>query len=100
MGDLQVAQHGFQGGILEGLHGSVHPDLQYHLRFLRKLARPEIAEAGGSLGAGTSDQYSEEFYNRNKHFNSGALKAGSTLADPKVSVGKNYIAPERFQVKT
>jgi hypothetical protein len=68
-------------------------------------AKKEFATVGelhthkGSLGAGTLDQYNEEFYNRNKHFNAGALKAGSTIAAPKVSAGKNYIAPVRFEVK-
>lgn len=68
-------------------------------------AKKEFAAIGelhthkGSLGAGTLVQYNEEFYNRNKHFNAGALKAGSSIASPKVSVGKGYIAPERFQVK-
>lgn len=58
----------------------------------------ELFDQFGKLGSGTEKQYKEEFYNRNKEFNSGALGAGSTPADPKISVGKSYIVPVRFQV--
>jgi hypothetical protein len=53
----------------------------------------------GTTGGGTQTDYNEEFYNRNKQFNSGSLAAGSTIASPKVTGGKKYIVPERFQIK-
>lgn len=59
----------------------------------------ELHTHKGSLGAGTATQYKEEFYNTNKHFNQGTLKAGSSKTDPKVTDGKQYIAPVRIQVK-
>ena len=59
----------------------------------------ELFDNFGKLGAGTLADYKEEFYNRNKKFNAGALDAGSTIAAPKVKVGNKYIVPERFQVK-
>jgi outer membrane protein OmpA-like peptidoglycan-associated protein len=59
----------------------------------------ELHTHKGSLGAGTATQYKEEFYNRNKYFNHGTLKAGSSKTDPKVADGKNYIAPVRIQIK-
>lgn len=60
---------------------------------------PELHFHKGSLGSGTLVLYDEEFHNRNKHFNKGALAAGSSIAAPKVKAGKGYIVPERFQVK-
>jgi hypothetical protein len=52
-------------------------------------------------GAGTLEEYKREFYNRNKYISGGgALAAGSTKADPKVTVGVKYLAPERVQVTT
>jgi hypothetical protein len=59
----------------------------------------ELHTAKGSLGSGTLVQYNEEFYNRNKFFNAGTLKAGSNKGNPKVADGKNYIAPVRIQIK-
>lgn len=59
----------------------------------------ELFNQFGTLGAGTEPDYNEEFYNRNKFFNAGSLAAGSTIATPKVSTGKAYIVPERFQIK-
>jgi hypothetical protein len=59
----------------------------------------ELHAHKGGIGSGTLVMYNKEFYNRNKRFNKGALKNGSTIANPKVAVGKDYIAPERFQVK-
>ncbi len=53
----------------------------------------------GKIGKGTKDEYKEEFYNRNKRFNKGALAAGSSPTNPKLTVGKKYIVPVRFQVK-
>ena len=52
----------------------------------------------GTLGGGTLADYKEEFYNRNKFFNDGTLAAGSTPADPKITIGTKYIVPERIQV--
>ena len=52
----------------------------------------------GTLGGGTLADYKEEFYNRNKFFNTGTLAAGSTPADPKITIGTTYIVPERIQV--
>ena len=45
-----------------------------------------------------STEYREEFYNRNKFFNPGALGPGSTPADPKIVVGNVYIIPKKFRV--
>jgi OmpA family/Putative peptidoglycan binding domain len=59
----------------------------------------ELYNNFGTLGGGTLKDYNEEFYNRNKQFNPGSLASGSKIADPKVSVGKKYITPERFQIK-
>lgn len=59
----------------------------------------ELHDNFGKLGGGTSSDYNEEFYNRNKHFNAGALGAGSTISNPKTDVGKKYITPDRIQVK-
>jgi peptidoglycan hydrolase-like protein with peptidoglycan-binding domain len=59
----------------------------------------ELFENFGAMGSGTIAQYKEEFYNRNKEFNAGTLAGGSTIADPKVTAGKEYIIPVRFQVK-
>lgn len=59
----------------------------------------ELYDNFGKVGSGTVGDYHEEFYNRNKHFNTGSLAGGSTIASPKVTAGKKYIVPERFQVK-
>jgi hypothetical protein len=58
----------------------------------------ELHKHKGSTGGGKSSAYNEEFYNRNKFFNTGSLKAGSTIAAPKTKVGTLYIIPERFTV--
>jgi len=60
----------------------------------------ELHDNHGKLGGGTSAEYNEEFYNRNKHFNAGALAAGSSIATPKVSAGNSYIVPDRFEAKS
>ena len=59
----------------------------------------ELHDNFGKLGSGTLNDYKEELYNRNKHFNAGALGAGSTKSDPKITVSKKYITPDRIQVK-
>lgn len=59
----------------------------------------ELHANKGSLDGGTVAVYHEEFYNRNKFFNPGALGPGSSRANPKVKTGRDYIAPERFKVK-
>jgi len=59
----------------------------------------ELFDNFGKAGAGTIEQYKEEFYNRNRSFNAGTLAAGSAIADPKVTAGKSYIIPVRFEVK-
>ncbi len=59
----------------------------------------ELHAHKGSLDGGTIHDYNEEFYNRNKDMNIGSLGAGSSRTNPKVKVGKKYIAPERFKVK-
>lgn len=52
----------------------------------------------GSTGGGSSVDYNEEFYNRNKKFNAGSLKVGSTIAVPMAKAGTTYITPERFAI--
>jgi hypothetical protein len=59
----------------------------------------ELFDNFGKPGSGTIAQYREEFYNRNRSFNSGSLAAGSKRTDPKVTAGKSYIIPVRIQVK-
>jgi outer membrane protein OmpA-like peptidoglycan-associated protein len=59
----------------------------------------ELHNEFGSLDGGTLTDYNEEFYNRNNHFNSGSLGAGSSQTDPKVVTGKKYIVPERFKIQ-
>lgn len=59
----------------------------------------ELHANHGAIGAGTTADYNEEFYNRNKHFNAGALAAGSTIAAPNVTAGSAYIVPDRFEAK-
>lgn len=60
----------------------------------------ELFNQFGTLGSGTLADYREEFYNRNKFFNPGALGAGSSPTDPKIVVGNRYIVPQRFQLTT
>jgi hypothetical protein len=60
----------------------------------------ELYDNFGKVGKGTLPDYSEEFYNRNKHFNGGSLAVGSTIATPLVTTGKAYIVPERFEIKS
>ena len=59
----------------------------------------ELYDNFGKLGGGTKADYKEEFYNRNNKFNSGALGAGSTRTNPKITAGKKYIVPERKEIK-
>ncbi|MBM3752620.1 MAG: OmpA family protein [Acidobacteria bacterium] len=58
--------------------------------------------------AGTKADYEMEFYNRNKSRNAGALGAGSNAAVDasgnlvitiRITAGKKYIVPRRFQIK-
>ena len=60
----------------------------------------ELYNNHGKLGGGTSGDYNEEFYNRNKRFNADPLAPSSTIAAPLVTTGKEYIVPDRFEVKT
>ena len=58
----------------------------------------ELFSNFGTVGGGTQVDFNEEFYNRNKKFNAGSLATGSTIAAPKVAVGRVYIVPERFKI--
>jgi hypothetical protein len=58
----------------------------------------ELYDNFGKVGGGTPGIYKEEFYNRNKKFNSGSLDSGSTYTNPKVTKGKRYIVPYRSKV--
>ncbi|MEX1361583.1 MAG: carboxypeptidase regulatory-like domain-containing protein [Nannocystaceae bacterium] len=59
----------------------------------------ELFDNFGKLGGGTKADYKEEFYNRNKKFNAGALGAGSSRTNPKITAGNKYIVPERKEIK-
>jgi hypothetical protein len=59
----------------------------------------ELFDNFGTLGGGGISDYREEFFNRNRSFNNGSLGAGSDIQTPKVTVGKTYIVPVRFQIK-
>lgn len=59
----------------------------------------ELYDNFGKLGGGTKADYKEEFYNRNDKFNAGALGAGSSRTNPKITAGKKYIVPERKEIK-
>ena len=59
----------------------------------------ELFDNFGTVGGGTISQYREEFFNRNRSFNAGALGAASDIQSPIVVDGKTYIVPERFQIK-
>lgn len=61
----------------------------------------ELFDHFGKLGGNppaNSDEYKEEFYNRNKFFGGGALDAGSTHTNPIIVVGEKYIIPKRFKL--
>ena len=83
-----------------GLFGKVAPPKTYDAAASQFQTLVELHANRGSIGAGTAADYNEEFYNRNQHFNAGSLAAGSTIGAPKVTDGKDYIAPERFEVKS
>lgn len=59
----------------------------------------ELYDHFGKLGSGTKADYKEEFYNRNKQFNAGAMASGSSRTNPKITAGKSYIVPERKEIK-
>ncbi len=58
----------------------------------------QLFDAFGKNDAGVLIKYKEEFYNRNKYFNSGSLGKGSTITDPKIVIGSSYIIPKRFKI--
>lgn len=97
-------------------HGRIQRPWRYHYLYpdgaerFTKVAAPETSEAHkrfkkysdlydhfGKLGGGASGDYDEEFYNRNKFFNAGALASGSTTTAPKVRDGRQYIVPRRIE---
>jgi hypothetical protein len=60
-----------------------------------------VAELHANLGrSGKSAEYHEEFFNRNKQENAGAMPATSQYNAAKVTVGNSYIAPKTFKVST
>ena len=58
----------------------------------------ELYEAFGKVGGGTLGEYEEEFYNRNKKFNTSSLDPSATPTNIKLLDGMSYIVPERFEI--
>lgn len=76
----------------------VKAPLTFDLAAKRFTTIDELYDAFGKTGGGTLADYKEEFYNRNKQFNSSSLDAGASPTDPKLLDGMSYIVPERFEL--